>query len=162
MTRDDDHLRALLKKQLRRISALWPLTPSNEALAEYARMLWGFTDDEITAGFDHVIDTHTEAFAPKPAHFRAAVGQVAKVRRNIGPTEAELVAEDRSTLPPPAPDLAAIQRWAASNPQTVEAMIDRLTENWDEAARKEYRHIMRSTASRICYEAAHPKLRVMP
>ena len=77
--RDDDaHLRALLKQQLRRISALWPLTPSNEALDEYARMLWGFTDAEITAGFDHVIDTHAEAFAPKPAHFRNAVAARAR------------------------------------------------------------------------------------
>ena len=163
--RDDDaHLRALLKQQLRRISALWPLTPSNEALDEYARMLWGFTDAEITAGFDHVIDTHAEAFAPKPAHFRTAVGQVAKARRNIGPTEAELVAADQSTLPPPAPDLAAIERWAADpkNAAIVEAQIDHITESWDVAARQQHRHIMRSTAMRLCYERAHPRLKVLP
>lgn len=156
--------RTFLKTQLRRISALWPLTPSNEALAEYARMLWGFTDEEITAGFDHVIDTHTEAFAPKPAHIRAAVGQVAKARRNISPTEAELVAGDRSTLPPVAPDLPAIERWATANPAAVESVLDTLTANWDDAARRQYRHIMRSTAMRLSYEAAaaNPKLKVMP
>lgn len=89
-----DLRREFLKSQLRRVSALWPLTPSNEALDEYARMLWGFTDEEITAGFDHVVDTHLESSAPKPGHIRTAVGQVAKARRRIPPPEVEIVAAE--------------------------------------------------------------------
>lgn len=156
-----DIRREFLRSQLRRISAHWPLQASSDALDEYARVLWGFTDDEIAAGFDAVIDTYTEPAAPKPGHIRVAVGQVAKARRHIGPTEAELVAEDRSTLPLPAPDLQAIERWAADNLVAVETQIDVLTENWDDAARTQYRQIMRPTAARLCYERAHPKLRVL-
>lgn len=147
-----DARREFLKNQLRRISAHWPLNASPEALDEYARVLWGFTDDEITAGFDQVIDTYTEMAAPKPGHLRAAVGQVAKARRRIGPTEAELVDEGRSTIPAPATDLAEIERWAASHSDDVEEQLDALVENWDEAARTQYRHIMRPTAMRLCYE----------
>src|SRR5687767_15126878 len=155
--------RTFLKSQLRRISAFWPLTPSNEALDEYARLLWGFTEEEITAGFDHVIDTYADMAAPKPFHIRTAVGQVAKGRRHIGPTEAELVAEDRSTLPPPDPDFALIEQWAADpkNVPVVEARIDHLITNWDAAAQQQYRHMMRSTAARLCYADAHPRLQVV-
>ena len=153
--------RNFLKSQLRRISALWPLTPSNDALDEYSRILKGFTEEEIAAGFDNVIDTHTEPSSPKPHHIRYAVGLVAKARRHIPPTDAELVDAGVSTLPPPAPDLAAIQRWAANHAPEVDAQIDALIENWDEAAKQQYRHIMRPTASRLCYDRAHPRLRVM-
>ena len=155
--------RTFLKSQLRRISALWPLQPSSEVLDEYARVLWGFTEGEIAAGFDHVIDTHVEPSAPKPGTIRAAVGQVAKARRQIPPSEAELVAANLSTLPPPAPDLEVILRWASEpeNATAVEQQIDALVSSWDETARVQYRHVMRNTAARLCYDQAHRKLRVI-
>jgi hypothetical protein len=152
--------REFLKSQLRRISALWPLQASTEVLDEYSRILWGFTESEIAAGFDHVIDTHTEMAAPKPGHIRSAVGQVAKARRNIAPPEAERVAAGEPI--PIASDLAAIGRWALDHAPEVDAQIDALISSWDTAAQQQYRHVMRATASRLCYERANPRLRVLP
>jgi hypothetical protein len=156
MTRD------FLKSQLRRISALWPLQASSEVLDEYSRILWGFTESEIAAGFDHVIDTHTEMAAPKPGHIRAAVGQVAKARRNIPPPEVEQQRQaDRFT---PAPDMQAIEEWVkAAGPtvgKAVEEVLDRLTASWSPDA-LQHRHVLYPAAMREVYEHHHRKLRVV-
>jgi hypothetical protein len=159
-----DNRREFLKSQLKRISAHWPLQASAEALDEYARVLWGFTDDEITAGFDAVIDSHTEMAAPKPSHIRTAVGNVAKARRGIRPPDAELI-EQGIPLFRPAADVEAIERWATipGNASLVQEELDLLTHTWDEAMRQ-YRHVLLPTARRIAYERRHgaPQLRVMP
>jgi hypothetical protein len=163
MTPRDTHdaRREFLKTQLKRISAHWPLQASPEALNEYARVLWGFTDDEIASGFDIVIDSYTEAAAPKPGHIRAAVGQVAKARRNISPPEVEAVAAGLPAIKP-SPDMVVIERWAEEpgNASLVQEELDRLTSSWDREA-KFHSYVLYPAAKRNAYERAHQPLRVM-
>lgn len=163
MTQRDaqDARREFLKTQLRRISAHWPLSASADALDEYARVLWGFSDAEITAGFDHVIDTYTEAAAPKPGLIRTAVGQVAKARRHIPPPEAERVAKGEPIFAP-ATDIAAMERWAQdpAHQAAIDAELEQLTQGWDAAA-LQYRDVLRPTATRHVYERMHDRPRLV-
>lgn len=143
--------RDFIRGQLRRVSALWPLTPSPEALEEYMRALHGYTDQEVTEGFDQVIDTHALPSAPKPADVRSATAAVAKVRRRIPPTEferEELGLRQRELREEQA-EVDRLAFWVEQTPEAkriYDEFLDSLLEQWPPDKRAMGRRIMHAGA----------------
>lgn len=79
---------AVIAQELAACAALWPsLNPQNPAVLEaYREVLFGFTDEELRAGFRRVRQTHEGVSFPKPATV-AALCAGARNRYDARPDE---------------------------------------------------------------------------
>jgi hypothetical protein len=159
--------REFMRGQLRRLSALWPLNPSPEALDEYMRALYGYTDIEVAEGFDQVIDTHALPSAPKPADVRTATAAVAKWRRRIPPTEferEELGLRQREIREEQA-EVARLTHWLEQTPEAqsrYEETMNDLLEAWPREKHDLGRRILHAAALVQAHRALGSPLVLVP
>lgn len=91
--------RSALRGQLERIRSLWPsMQATTQAVTEWERALYPFSDLEIEKAVDTVIATYTEPAAPKPGHITA------QIRAGRGPVSTSTHPDKSEPIQPLRPE----------------------------------------------------------